>query len=212
MNLCELYNPTTETFSFTGSLQHDRYLHTMTLLANGQVLITGGRNNNGQSINSAEIYDPVTGTTHLVGPLKHDRDSHTATLLPDKTVLIAAGETGSLGRFNTLNSAELFNPAAGTFSYTGNLQHDRFNHTATLLQNGKVLIAAGFNNDSNPLNLAELYDPAKKTFSFTGNLQHPRVFHTATLLQGGKVLVAAGADDNQGDHTVNSAELYTPGP
>jgi hypothetical protein len=90
---------------------------------------------------------------------------------------------------------------------TGNLNTARNSHTATLLPNGKVLVAGG-NDDGDYLNSAELYDPATGTWSYTGNLNKVRRGHTATLLLNGKVLVAGGNDYYS--PPFNSAELYDP--
>ena len=85
-------------------------------------------------------------------------------------------------------SAELYDPTTGTWSITGSLNIARYLHTATLLQNGKVLVAGGTGGD----NRAELYDPATGTWSMTGGLIADRYGQTATLLQNGQVLVAGG--------------------
>ncbi len=65
-------------------------------------------------------------------------------------------------------------------------------HTATLLPNGKVLVAGGFNGGFTILTSAELYDPASGSWTATGSLNTARAYHTATLLPNGKVLVAGG--------------------
>ena len=136
------------------------------------------------------------------------RLDHTATLLPNGKVLVAGGVTDSgSGPFAT-NSAELYDPATRRWSRTGSLNTGRSGHTATLLQNGKVLVAGGFNSSGNPLLSAELYNPATETWSRTGNLNVARSFYTTTLLSNGKVLVVGGST-NKSSNT-NGAELYDP--
>src|SRR5688572_27429028 len=88
----------------------------------------------------------------------------------------------------------------GTFQATGNMTADRFGHTATLLLNGKVLIAGGMSAGAT----AELYDPATRTFTRTGDMTLSRAGHTATLLADGRVLIVGG------DSAGNTAELYDP--
>src|SRR6202030_328882 len=95
-----------------------------------------------------------------------------------------------------------------TFDNTGSLTTARARHTATLLPNGKVLLAGGFDSSGDALTSAELYDPGSGTWTATGSLSTARYHHTATLLPNGKVLVAGG----QGTSTnaIASAELYDP--
>ena len=118
------------------------------------------------------------------------RASHTATLLPNGKVLVAGGYNGS----SYLASAELYDPASGSWSYTRSMAATRENHTAMLLPNGKVLVAGGYNGSSY-LTSAELFDPnsgASGSWSATGSLATERYLHTATLLPNGKVLIAGG--------------------
>ncbi|HJU10495.1 MAG TPA: kelch repeat-containing protein, partial [Candidatus Binataceae bacterium] len=102
-----------------------------------------------------------------------------------------------------MQSAELYDPVSATWMATGSLGHRRSEHTATLLPNGKVLVAGGFDSGF-PTMSAELYDPATGTWTATGSLTAARADHTATLLPNGKVLVAGGYG------LLSSAELYDP--
>lgn len=202
----ELYNPGNGTWSATGTLNEARVLHTATLLADGKVLVAGGFAGAVWQITrgSAELYDPSTGIWTATGTLGAPRGGHTATLLPNGKVLVAGGYYGSDGYAPPIltNTAELYDPQSGTWSFTGNLAAKRDGHTATLLPNGKVLVAGGSDHMSSGAT-AELYDPATGTWSSTGNLNEKRAGHTATLLSSGKVLVVGG-------DAAGSAELYDP--
>jgi hypothetical protein len=132
----------TGTFTSTGNLNTAIYQHTATLLSDGKVLIAGGFNNSGILVN-AELYDPGTGTFTTTGNLNDSRASHTATLLSfvgSGMVLIAAGTSNNA---LTSDSAELYDPSSGVFTPTGSLNTSRLNHSATLLFDGRVLIAGG---------------------------------------------------------------------
>jgi hypothetical protein len=106
---------------------------------------------------------------------------------------VVAGGVASNG--NPTTSAQLYDPSTGTFALTGSLHTARANYTATLLNSGLVLMAAG-NGVNGRLASAELYDPASGTFSATGNLNTARAWQTGTLLNNGLVLVAGGGDPN----------------
>ena len=118
------------------------------------------------------------------------RVSHTATLLRNGKVL-GGGFIPSPGDY--LASAELYDPASGTWSATGSMSTGRFEHTATLLPNGQVLVAGGGSSSGYPyLASAELYDPASGIWSATVSLSTARYEYTATLPPNGQVLVASG--------------------
>src|SRR4029077_520831 len=89
-------------------------------------------------------------------------------------------------------TAELYDPASGTWTATESLNTGRYGHTATLLQNGFVLVAGGVDSNGGVSASAELYDPASGTWTATGNLHTERYYHTATLLPNGLVLVVGG--------------------
>ena len=198
------------TFVNTGTPNLARDCHTATLLQNGKVLIAGGRSGN-NTLSSAELYDPATGNFTFTGSLQTARCEHTATLLPNGTVLIAGGYYVGNG-LPTLASAEIYDPSTGSFSSTGPLGTGRYGHSATLLADGKVLVAGGVSSNDGynffTLASAELYDPVAQTFSATGSLNTARSA-PATLLNNGQVLVAGGGGVGTGA-PFDSAELYDP--
>jgi hypothetical protein len=141
----------------------------------------------------------------FTGSMLQARNYFSATLLNNGQVLVVGGTyRGTFVQYG-LTSAELYNPATATFSTTGSLNTGRYGHTATLLNNGKVLIAGGTNN-STRLSSAELYDPTTGTFTVTGSLSCA-CGYSATLLANGMVLFSGGFD---GSNAVTSAELYDP--
>jgi len=130
------------------------------------------------------------------------RAAHTATLLKDGTVLICGGFAGSSS--NSLSSVELYNPTTKSFTAISSLTTPRVNQSATLLPNGKVLIAGGY--DGNSISTTEIYDPESKTFTQGPNMNTARYGHTATLLNDGKILLAGGV--GTGWTFLSSAEIY----
>jgi ELWxxDGT repeat protein len=202
----ELYYVSTGAWVPMGNLNAARISHTGTRLLNGKVLVAGGSDPAGTSVTSAELFDPATGQWSVTASLNAARASHTATLLQNGKVL-AVGGYGN----GTLAGAELYGPligsVGGTWTLSGSLNDRRLYHTATLLANGKVLVAGGLGN-GNPIKSTELYDPASGNWSATGNLTERRSRHTATLLPDGRVLVAGGFAANS--VALKSAEIYDP--
>ena len=210
LSAAELYDPASGSWAVTRTQRAPRAFHTATLLPSGKVLIVGGYNASSGVLASAELYDPASGTWTTTGALTSAREYHTATLLPNGMVLVVGGETNQfipLGN-PSLVSAELYDPATGRWAATEALKYGRYQHTATLLQNGKVLVAGG--NGYSPTITAELYDPASGSWATTGALSTSRVQHTATLLPDGRVLAAGGGSTFGLPPPGPSAELYDP--
>ncbi|HEX5399319.1 MAG TPA: kelch repeat-containing protein [Verrucomicrobiae bacterium] len=213
LNLIILPQAEAGAFSPTGEMTTLRSGQTATLLTNGMVLIAGGIDDStGQPTASAEIYDPATGTWKATAPMSTPRMLHTATLLPDGDVLVAGGSGTNLFAppyFGTLTNAELYHPAAGTWTPTGSMNMARQLHTASLLSNGKVLVAGGAYDLSGS---AELYDPGSGQWTYTGTMTTNRDQHTATVLTNGMVLVAGGQVSVSvfNSKVTATAELYNP--
>ena len=218
----ELYDPASGTWTPTGSMTQARWGHTATLLPDGRVLVAGGQSSERDQLASAELYDPGAGRWTPTASLRTVRSGHTATLLSDGRVLVAGGsdlnpEVSGFASMVVLAAAELYDPASGTWTPTASMIAGRAGATATLLRDGRVLMAGG---DMGGSTAAELYDPASGRWTRTGSMTDGRRGHTATLLPGGTVLVAGGFAGS--DYTTDpghwcsgpsapcSAELYDP--
>src|SRR5258708_20586324 len=135
------------------------------------------------------------------------RANAAAIRLRDGRVLICGGTaTGEVG--GVVSSAELFDPAARTFTPTGAMTVARSGQTITMLRDGRVLLTGGVRNAGfrSELSSAEIYDPGAGTFIATGSMSVAREGHTATMLRDGRVLIAGGSDN--GIHTLDSAWIY----
>jgi hypothetical protein len=213
-----------QTFTTTASLAEPLICQTSTALQDGTVLITGGTNTNffnsgAIGTTDAELYNPTQSGPSFspVGQMNTARGcGSNATLLNDGTVLITGGSGNT--------TAELYVPSSHSFSLTtlpstlnpqsskiSAMNAVRFHATATLLQDGTVLIAGGDVGNNAGLNTAEVYNPATGIFTATKGTMHTvRTTQTATLLANGTVLIAGGQGNISGQMAWNTAEIYNP--
>ena len=187
----ELYDPTSGTWTATGSMGEGRDLATATLLRNGEVLVAGGFNNCDDDFCSdlaeSELYNPVTGKWQTTGKMHVAREQQSATLLKSGQVLVAAGlNEGGFGRGQVYASAELYNPTTGSWSLTASMSGKHYGQTATLLKNGWVLAAGGQSSAS------QIYEPNRGVWVMVGAMSTSRTDATATRLSDGNVLVTGG--------------------
>jgi N-acetylneuraminic acid mutarotase len=194
----EIFDPVTETWELTtGTLNQGRRSHTATLLVDGRVLIAGGVGSGVGWTSSVEIFDPATETWELsTETLNQERADHTATLLSDGRVLVAGGYgvVNGTGFLQELVGTEVFDPVTESWTSMGDLAEPRKWHAATLLPDGRVLVAGGFNASSDrDLESTEIFDPVSDTWTLASEtLNQGRSWHTATLLADGRVVVAGG--------------------
>lgn len=214
LNSAELYDFAVGRFAAAGS-REQAGANVATLLSNGKVLLVGGEateffggHGDVYECNGAtDLYDPATGrfTQTSNGHALDFRCPSSATLLPNGKVLIV-DEQGNFFAPDDAIYLTLYDHTTGTFADVGKLAGpggvvgERGHKTATLLQDGKLLLAGG--------ETAELYDPATNRVTAAGSLSQPRSGHSATLLPSGKVLLAGGVDSAY--RRLASAELYDP--
>ncbi len=179
----ELYDPASDRWTLTGSMATGRLQHAARLLANGEVLIAGGRVASGDYSTptaTAGLYDPATGEFTPTGSMTRPRAVFTATLLLDETVLVADyGET------------DLYDPATGRFAATAPLPPDIDAITAVRLLDGRVLATGGSGGSTTA---SQIYVPSTRTWQAAASLNWSRYYAPwgAALLDDGRVLVVGG--------------------
>ncbi|MEI8342537.1 MAG: kelch repeat-containing protein, partial [Verrucomicrobiota bacterium] len=162
------------------------------------------------SIQLSQSLKAETGS-HVFNPtgsLSQARFLHTATLLANGKVLVAGGQ----GHYATLKSAELYDPATGTWSLTGQMTDRRAGHVAVLLENGEVLVVGG-ESEKGMLASAEIYNPSTGRWRLTVPLDVPRIGHTLTCMPGGIVVCLGGLNPpayEGGDNVLAEERLYDP--
>lgn len=200
------------TWTATGGMVTTRQQHAATVLSNGRVLVTGGKNDTSAALASAEVFVPSTGTWSATsGPLAAARKQHTAVLLQSGKVLVSGG-VGATGQ--PLASCELYDPTTKTFSATGSMHFPRYLHTATVLATGQVVVVGGFTTGGGIFNSVERYEPGTGTWTTLGSAFNVRADHTATLLpagtqNAGSILLTYGGSGGLGQQ-INTVELYNP--
>lgn len=194
------------TWTAVTSMGTARVNHTLTLLPDGKVLAVGGANLDTSTLHSsAELFNPSDNSwIATTGNMSTGRQSHTATLLTTGKVLIAGGLGATNG--TERSSAELYDPANGTFSGTGSMSQARNSHKAVRLLDGRVLVVGGSANNS-PLNSAEIYDPVLGTWSAAASLATAKGGFAMVLMADGRVMVAGGFAGGE----VKTFQIYNPG-
>jgi N-acetylneuraminic acid mutarotase len=198
-NTAEVYNPQTDSWSNTSNnMTAAHYNHTATLLNNGKVLVCGGQTTGLAVTNVCDLYDPTTNTWSAAASMLLGRALHTATLLKDGKVWFAGGWNPSVSATNGwIPTTERYDPTANSFSSAHPLASARGLHTATMMGDGRIFVAGGYNGNNKfenrgILDTTEIYDPVSNTVIPGPTLASRREQHTATLLPGGDVSIFGG--------------------
>jgi hypothetical protein len=215
LDTAELYDPKTNQFISLGDrLRFARFGHTGVLLADGRVLIVGGKVlRTNDDVLPAELFDPGNETFTATASLRAGRDRPTAWLLPGGKQVLVAGGSAREGGTIPGRRCEVYDPGTGRFSPGPELVRDRMAHTATLLTDGRVLLAGGWSTSENRTTpQAELWDPKSGQFGPAGQQRVGRHDHVAIALKDGRVLVAGGkeAPARDGCETPLVAEVWSP--
>jgi N-acetylneuraminic acid mutarotase len=218
----EIYDPSNGKWSLTGSMSTPRESQSATLLPTGEVVVSGGNVDilDGPT-GSAEVYHPSTGKWTTTGRMMTSRSSHISVTLADGSAIVSGGDYGNFAGFNPLAMTDRYDSKTNRWSPVGDMHvargavpkvAGRAYHTATMLGDGRVLVAGGFGYITNftqsvILQTAEIFDPSSATWRLTGNMNQPRAQHAAVALADGRVLVAGGYDFGP---PLASAEIFSP--
>jgi hypothetical protein len=212
LDAAELYDRNSDTWTRTGNLTAARAAHVAVRLQDGRVLVAGGLTNGPPPpappvvLASAELFDPATGMWTATGSMEFAREDASITLLTEGRVLVVGGSTG--GPFGTPHaSAELYDPASGTWTRAADMSIARVDHIAVRLDGGNVLVAGG-RGPMGALASSEIYDPNADAWTPAADMTQVREDHIATLLDDGRVLVSGG--DASMTERLASAEVYDP--
>ena len=209
----EIYDPTSATWTTTGSLLTARKYHFAIVLANGKVLVGGGISDTGAHLLTSELYDPTTGIWSATGNMPGERDAMGVALLPNGNVFIAGGYGYESGVWKQLSSAAEYNVASGTWSpISASMNSPHGNGLVTLaLSDGRILIAGGQLAGGESSSMIDIYNPTTQTFvssTTQRNLNLRRAYFTAHLLQDGKIVFIGGHDGVSS--STSTVEVYDP--
>jgi hypothetical protein len=202
----EVYDPLSDTWKPAGGAGAARFGATATLLWDGRVLLAGGRSAEGAALSSVETYRPFDNSiVPLDAKLTVPRADFASVRQTDHRVLFVGGANESAPAMDT---TDLFDPAGDIITAGPGLFSPRANHSATLLADGRILVAGG-SNGHDDLDTAEIYDPARIAFfPVESHLQRARRNHAAILVPGnGGVLLAGGL---AGDQPLKATEMFQP--
>lgn len=210
----ELFTSSTDTWAAAAPLQQARSRHVLVTLNDGRALAVGGRAR-GVSLASAELYLPSLNRWQSTSPLAVPRHDHAVALLADGRALITGGvsSSGGPGQPHVTQTAEIYDPNSNAWQPVAPMRQARYNHSASLLPDGRVLVVGGF--VPGPFHVAtrsaEAYDPTLDEWHPIAPMPTARAVHATAVLADGSVLVAGGVINPPNElHATDASEVYHP--
>lgn len=210
---CEIFNPKTNSFFKISPLQIQRNglsLIFTNLMPDGNVLVIGGEKP------EIELYNPKTKTFKVINKFQINRNYPAITKLNNKKVLLIGGcklveKNNKLPlECESIPNTEIYDYSTNTVKEAANMIIPRYGATTTLLDNGKLLITGGVNNNHVPIAKSEIYDPVKNKFKLGASMLIPRYKHQSIKLSNGKVLIVGGILNDSSKKYKSTIEIYNP--
>lgn len=199
-----IYDSNTSAYTTVASMNVARSKHSITLLDNGRILVTGG--NQGAAVATCELYDPTLNVWIVLPTMSVARFGHIAVKLNDGRVLVTGGGSAT---------AEIYNPTANTWTTVAPSSVNRVDGQGIKLNNNTVLVGGGYTNTADPTTstaVCEVYNPYVNTWETVGSLataRHGHKFILTNVLSGdGRVIAFAGSTNNT--VPLSSIEIYEP--
>ena len=214
------FDPETGEWTHLSDIPSNRIFTDIIALSNREILVVGGLDLKAMSSASAtldvvdivESYNTDTGEWQTLGPMNEAAMEVSLVLLNDGRVM-AVGGAGNFDTQLETARAEIFDPATGSWTVTGDLNTPRASVKTIALTDGRVLAAGGFGSYIQAFGdspTSEIYDPETGEWDVTGPMSVQRFRHTLTLLPDGRVL-AVGGEEQVGDYMLlSSTEIFDP--
>ena len=197
----EVYDPVTDEWTQSGTMDNWRSVPSAVELKDGKVLVTGGGASKRNATSLTEIWDPSTGEWTIVADMNQPREKFGLIRLEDGRT-IAIGGSDDEGQHTA--TVEIYDPAADIWTLIDPMGDKRIWHTSTVLNDGRILVTGGGNPDGPFKKSAEIFDPSTEKWQYAGEMSVSRSQHTATLMADGRVLVVGGRGKRA------TSEIYDP--
>ena len=197
----EVYDPATDKWTQSGTMDYWRSVPAAVELDDGTVLVSGGAAHQRNATSLTEIWDPDTGEWTIVADMNQAREKFGLIKLANGKV-IAIGGSDDVGQHSA--TAEIYDPATDSWTLIDSMGEPRIWHATTVLNDGRILVTGGGNPDGPFKKSAEIFDPATEKWQYAGEMSVSRSQHTATLMADGRVLVVGGRGKRA------TSEIYDP--